>query len=97
MIFKIGPSKVHGNGVIAVRDIAKGETIGTAIIYKAFRPEVTDMGKYVNHSYQPNSRLQFVAGRYDLVATEYIKADEEIIADYNDTPRFLEKPKPDFC
>ena len=95
-IYIIGPSAIHGQGVIAVRDVEPGETIGKAVIIDGIKPVITDMGKYVNHTYQPNSRLQYIERRFDLIATRPIKAGEEIAADYNDTPWFLEKPKPWF-
>ena len=96
LVFKVGPSKIHGRGLMAARDIDAGETIGVAVGFKASHPYLTDMARYVNHSGHPNSKLQPVAGYYNLVAIAPIKTDEEILADYNDTPPFLARAQPDY-
>ena len=95
--FRIGPSKVHGSGIIAIGEIKQGEVIGVAIVMNKIIPHITeDLGRYVNHSNKANSRLQLSNGKYYLVATKDIKVNEEVFGNYNDTPFFLEKPRADF-
>lgn len=95
--FVIGNSKIHGKGVIAKIAIKKGETIGIAVCLIKGRPVITDyLGKYVNHSYNPNSCLIQRLMNYNLVAISDINRGAEITADYNLTRAFLAKPKNNF-
>lgn len=89
-LFAIGPSKIHGKGLMAKTFIHKGQIIGVVI---DGRKVTRDMGKWVNHSYQPNARLLLYRNRYYLVALKNIDRGQEIVADYRDTPDFIEKPK----
>ena len=95
-MYKVGISNIHGMGLTATTVIGAGTLICTATKWQNNLPGITEAGKYVNHSYQPNSKLVRRDYEYDLVATKQISVGEEITADYTFTPWFLEKPREDF-
>lgn len=92
-MIEIGESKIEGQGVIATEEIDPKTVIGfvtwpyIAGRHQAFR-SLTQMGKKINHSYEPNAMLEktqvgpgmFV---YRLVATERIHPKEEVTVNYN--------------
>jgi len=100
MKYKIGKSKIHGKGIICTRPIKHGEEI--ALVFEKVnttgRPEedwkMSNMGAYVNHSWKPNSRLIKSGNNYYLQATKNINKNEEITANYNDSPDFVSKANP---
>ena len=94
--YHIGKSAIHGKGVIASRNIHKGEVVGEAIAWELMGWHVTDMGGFVNHSLKSNSRLVQDGLAYNLVATQAIGKGEEIAANYNETPQFVERPHADW-
>lgn len=86
----VGPSKIHGDGLIAKSFIYANQIIGVAIDGTRV---TADMGKWVNHCYQPNAQLQFHNNRYYLVALKDIDRGQEIVANYHHTPHFIKKPE----
>ena len=76
--------------------IVKNAIICTVVVMVDNQPTITEAGGYVNHAYKANSMLKKTATGYDLVAIRDIEESEEITADYNFTPPFLEKPKASF-
>lgn len=95
--FYIGPSKIQGRGLMANKHIKQGQIIGVVIYYRFlfFFPKITtDFGAWVNHCYTPNSQLYYRDNMYYLVATKDINKGQEIVADYNNTPWFIQKPMP---
>jgi hypothetical protein len=93
--YYIGPSKIHGNGLMANRNFRKGQIIGV-VVYYSFNlfPQITgEFGSWVNHSYNPNSQLYYRDNRYYLVAIQDIYGNQEIVANYNHTPWFIKKPE----
>ena len=94
--FKTAPSKIHGNGVFTNKPIQKKHLIGIGIYYWFAIPTITeDFGKWINHSYTPNSIVHYHEknNRYYIVAIRDIDLDEEITIDYNDTPWFIMGPE----
>lgn len=98
--YYLGKSQIHGTGVIAKRYIPKDSVIGLVIYYKYYLwPEITnDFGIWVNHTYNPNSMLYYHArsNKYYLIALRDIQAGEEIAANYDHTPWFINKPEPHY-
>src|SRR4029079_1148565 len=95
--FYIGQSRIHGKGIMANRNFRRGEVIGVVVYYSFFSlyPIITkDFGGLINHSYRPNSQLYFMNNMYYLVANRNITRGEEVVADYNNTPWFIQKPMP---
>lgn len=95
-MWHIGPSKIHGQGVLATRDLAPGSLIGVGIGFRlGFIPIITqDFGAWINHSYKPSACLMFFNGNYWIVATRSIPKGDEISVDYNKTPWYIKKPEP---
>lgn len=95
-LYEIAESPIHGKGVFAVTKIKKGATIGTplVVLYGFWVYITPELGKWLNHSWEPNARLVKVQGmlEWDLIALKPIYAGEEITMDYRDTPWFIKKP-----
>lgn len=102
-LFYIGRSKVHGNGVLAKRDIAKGTFIDVCIVIRKMLSgtihfDITQhFGKYLNHSKQKaNIVLKYKNRKFYAVANKNINKDTEILIDYDGSsiPFFIEGSKP---
>ena len=105
-LYRIGKSKIHGKGVIAKQDIPKNKIIECAIItFNDAEPIITPyFGSWINHAptkskkknYCRNCRLEFKPKKngYYIVANKLIPKDTEILADYHQTPSFIQKPDP---
>tara|TARA_Y100000310_G_scaffold316427_1_gene368142 strand:+ start:101 stop:472 length:372 start_codon:yes stop_codon:yes gene_type:complete len=78
---RIGLSEVDGRGVKANQDINKGETIEVVK-----NGEITEIGKNINHSNASNSEIEDVGGKFNLVATQPIRENEEIYINYEQNP-----------
>lgn len=94
--YKLQKSNIDGFGLFANMNIKKNEIIGIAIYFLLGIPHITqDFGKWINHSYKPNSKLVYSekTNKYYIVAIKNIKINEEITANYNDTPWFIQKAK----
>ena len=91
--FVIGQSLIHGQGVIANRNIRKGDNIGNGIEFKYFIPYVTEnLGVWINHSFNPNSTLVWNNRAWIIVVTRNIFKGEEITLNYENTPWYIEDP-----
>lgn len=97
-LYKIGPSCIDGNGIIATKKIKNSQVIGVPLYLRYwFFPHITqDLGRLINHSWKANCKLEKVLGeqRWNLVAAQDIKKGEEITIDYRETPWFIDKPLP---
>jgi hypothetical protein len=93
-MYEIGPSLIHGNGLFATRNILTNQEIDAAIcINKWFIPEITSFcGRWINHSNNPNCFLKRRGNCLFLCAKQTIATGEELTADYNITPWFVQKP-----
>lgn len=100
--FKIGPSNIHGKGVISGRRIQKGERIGIAFTWnvKTHKLFITpDFGVFLNHKVKSNAHFIMVKQGdieiYYSVAIQTIGAGEEITVNYDgeDVPYFIEGSK----
>jgi len=89
----LSESKIHGNGIFTSKNIKKDNFILNAIDKNN---HVTDIGTKINHSYNPNALLTFKLNKYNLYAIRDINRHEEITANYNDTPDFINKPNPNW-
>jgi len=94
--YQIGPSKIHGKGVIALYTINKGEVIDKGIDYwLGFIPHITpDFGSWLNHSNHANTSLNYITDGYYVVATQNIRKGEEITVNYNQAPWYIDGAKP---
>jgi hypothetical protein len=73
----VAPSDIDGLGILAKRDIAKGERIAPARI----NGKRTPAGRYTNHSFSPTACMSG-KGDLDLVALTDISRGAEISVDY---------------
>ena len=100
MKYKIGKSKIQGKGIICTKPIKDGEQI--ALVFEKVNTTGNDekdwqmlkMGAYVNHTWNPNSRLNREGNNYYLQAIKNINKNEEIASNYNDSPDFVSKANP---
>ena len=84
--FKVGKSSIEGKGIIATARIGYGEFIGPARI----GDKRTPLGRYTNHSGNPNAKFVNAGDRVILVALRTIEGcrggldGDEITVDYRD-------------
>ena len=88
----IGPSKIHGQGVHAKKWLDPELRVGAAT---SPYPEVTPMGKKLNHSSNPNCRLKQNGDGHDLVTTKGIDQGDELTVDYSQYDEFTD-PDPNW-
>lgn len=88
--FYIKESQINGNGIFSKNKVKSGDTLFKAINDKK---RVTLLGKFINHCNIPNSYLRFYNNEYYLYALNDICEDEEITANYDDTPYFIKNSK----
>jgi SET domain-containing protein len=74
-------SAIDGIGLFAKKEYKNGELIGPARL-AGLR---TDLGRYSNHSADPNAMMQMVGNDLYVVACREIKENEEITTNYSDT------------
>jgi len=91
-------SKIHGYGIFASENIKKNTIISKCfdeIKTRDNKPtaDFTNICKFINHSYNPNSKLKKIKNIYYLLAIKDINMNEEIIANYQDTPSYIKKPE----
>ena len=92
--YTVDESEIQGKGVFASKDLKKGEVIGLLhdIIEMGNKYKFTELGKFHNHSDNPNCHNELVDGnKRFLVATRDISEGEELTTDYRLQPD-LEQP-----
>ena len=85
---EIKPSKIEGNGIFVTRDLKKGSSIGLA--HTNNQPS-TDLGKFHNHSENPNSESFKINNNRFIITLRDLKKGEEVTVDYRKQPE-LEQP-----
>ncbi len=93
----IGPSQIHGQGVLAERDLSPGVIVGPVFRAKPGRHgmlvQVTSIGWMVNHSSRPTAQL--IMQQHGRVSEYYMKVihplrrGTELAVDYNTCPWFI--------
>ena len=53
--------------------------------------ERSELEKYLNHTNEPNARCKSIGSEIRLIAIKPIKKDEEIVVDYDDAYKELDK------
>ena len=99
--FKIGKSKIEGNGVFATKDLRNNEFIGNVVVdlQKTSLGNIytitDDLGMWINHQSgtKSNAKLEREGNKYVLRALRKISKGEEITVDYDLNPYFLAKSK----
>lgn len=91
--FALSKSKIAGRGMIATRDISKGESFPMLI-----GADRTKLARYTNHSYNPNADTIASEDGVYCVANRDIKEGEELTTNYVDNMRIsIEKAKEVRC
>jgi SET domain-containing protein len=89
-LYTVAPSQIHGRGVIATRDLARGEMIGLAIkLYMGIVPSITsELGMWLNHSEHPNALFLWEPryGGFVVRLCAPLKAGSEIVVNYRVSP-----------
>ena len=89
--FKISNSNIHGKGIFATGNIKAGDVIAPARIGNKRTP----VGRYTNHSKNPNAEMVEYENDFYLVATRDIFGcrggfpGEEITTDYGNTLQLI--------
>lgn len=81
---QIKASEIHGQGTFTAKAVDKGAALGPARMGEMRTP----IGRYANHSSQPN--MKYVAGEggsIEAIALRHIAADEELTVDYRQVGR----------
>jgi hypothetical protein len=100
--YKIGPSSIHGNGIICTETIEIGEIIDIAIVKNLSTNEIIispDFGVYINHQMNSNTKLELIRvhdhENYYIIAIKQIQPKEEITCNYDgeDIPSFIDRSK----
>lgn len=86
---KVGKSKIAGKGLFTTAEFAQGEMIGLA--HENDQP-TTFIGKYHNHSDEPNAESVKLGDKRYLMAKRPLKKGEEITTNYRLQPE-LEQPE----
>jgi len=88
--YHLGPSTIHGSGIMASVALPAGADIGCCIAFHWWwMPVVTrEFGRHLNHSRTPTSRLEWrgYAKGWWAVAMAPLRAGEEITVDYRTLP-----------
>lgn len=84
----IADSEISGKGVFAGKEYKAGDTVGLAMT-KGDKDEfdsqiwnLTVLARYCNHQQKPNVQLVKDGDKFDLVASEPIAEDDELVSDY---------------
>jgi len=78
-------SNIHGEGVFAVRDIKKGDTIGVVLGCKNNKKYRSYLGRFTNHSKLKNTKFEKLNNKEaTAICLCDIRIGEEILVDYRD-------------
>ena len=88
-LYKIGPSQIHGNGLIATQDIEPNQMIGLS---HRGGQVASELGQYVNHSDNPTAISMPSGNERYIISNQFIKAGGEITQNYRLQPE-LEQPE----
>jgi hypothetical protein len=78
-------SDIHGEGVFALKDIKRGDTIGVVLGLKNNKQYRSYLGRFANHSNLKNTKFEKLNNQ-EVTATclRDIDIGEEILVDYRD-------------
>jgi len=95
VVLYIKPSPIQGLGVFAGEQIPKGTDLGAAQTKQDKGYSVTSLGKYHNHSLEPNCENVLTGNERHLISSKDIAPGEEITINYTLQPD-LEQPMEDW-
>ena len=84
-----GPSKIHGVGAFASKDIPKGTRVAEVAVANFVRLyRMTEFGALVNHQTNSNSELQMHWNKcFWLYTLTDVAANSEFVVDYKKCPQ----------
>ena len=77
-------SNIHGEGIFAIRNIKKGDTIGVVLGFKNNKKYRSYLGRFTNHSNLKNTKFEKLNKTSTAICLRDIKIGEEILVDYRD-------------
>lgn len=81
----IASSKIHGLGLVATENIEEGVDLGLShVIDSHYKDGLirTPLGGFINHSNQPNAKIEVNTNTYRLVTIAPIKKGQELTVNY---------------
>lgn len=84
----IGPSKIHGIGIFASKDIFIGEKISVFLWLKSKKPRSfirDECCRFCNHSDIPNAKIVKDQDNFSLYCNKDLKKGQEIFVSYPDS------------
>ena len=96
-MWTVAPSRIQGYGIICTHPIEAGTSLGVCHWCSPWDGQwnLTELGRYHNHSYQPTARSQRVGNYRYLVALCNLQPGDEVTVDYRQQPD-LEQPVQDW-
>ena len=76
-------SDIAGIGLFAYRDFAEGEYLGKGAVYAGGILMKTEIGRFINHSFEPNCIAALNENSFSTYALKEIKKGEELLMDYS--------------
>lgn len=92
-VYGVEKSKIHGLGLVASNDIQSGGKSMICQLLSGFKQFYTDLGRYINHSTEPNVKISLNGNQVIATAIKNILKGEEITCNYDDNPDGFEKTK----
>ena len=89
----ISKSKIDGSGLFAGKDFEMNSKLFTAIDKNRI---ITNLGRYINHCTMCNTYLKHENDEYNIYSKRNIHKGEEITANYDLTPSFINKSNKDW-
>ena len=85
MIININKSKINGLGVIALKSFPESYVVSVVIFgfNRSNVPEIDGYGKYINHQYNSNCKLEPIFNKIYLITKRPIEKGEELTINYN--------------
>ena len=77
-VVEIKDSEIEGKGIIAIKEIKAGDSVGIANIER----KRTQIGRFTNHSDEPNAKAKIVVDKLVFEAIKDISNETEITVDY---------------
>jgi len=83
--WKVAPSNIHGNGIIAIKKIPKGFMVGMIAQHPPMKK--TELGCFLNHKKNGNCEVLSISNdQYWCTAIKDIEKGDELTVDYRFVP-----------
>ena len=92
--FYVSKSRIHGNRLFTNNWIKPYQKLFKVTDNKDNNLIISRLGKLVNHCNKPNTKLVQLEDGWYLYSISFILPENELVANYSDTPSFISKPNP---